>query len=256
MATQDTILVPFLWGPLIFSVYFWGQRSLPITFSWLARRPCVYQYELNVNKSYRLSSHAPGTVLSKTLSTSTEPLGIQLWINSPEAYSPLGVTATQQQPLNDYREQSPTQGRARTPWKSVSNLLLFYSHIAMGARRCSSSFFRQDNGCWESLNQFISERECRDSTQSLSDAKDLVSSAVLDAHIQKQNYSPPWEVYPLHFNLAMSSIIDELDDQSFRGPVKFLRLYATLRGNVHVFLGRRPLDYTLFSKGSMTVRVY
>lgn len=116
----------------------------------------------------------------------------------------------------------------------------------MGGRRCSSSFFRQDNRCWESLFQFISERECRDSTQNLSDAKDLVSSSdVLGAHIQKQSYSPPWEVYYVRFNLAMSFIIDELDDQSFRGPVKFLKLYATLRGNVHVFLGRRSLDYTV-----------
>ena len=84
----------------------------------------------------------------------------------------------------------------------------------------------------------------------------MSSSPVLGAHIQKQSYSPPWEVYKVHFNSAISLIIDELDDQSFRGSVKFLKLYSTLRGNVHVFLGRRSLDYTLSSKGSVTLRVY
>lgn len=52
-------------------------------------------------------------------------------------------------------------------------------------------------------------------TQNLSDAKDLVSSSpVLGAHIQKQSYSPLWEVYSIHFNLAISLIIDELDNQA------------------------------------------
>lgn len=90
--------------------------------------------------------------------------------------------------------------------------------------------------------QYLSEGECWDLTQDLSNAKDLVCSyPVFNAYIQKQNSSPLLEVHIFCKLTSAASLLYVLETRRFLllKPAKLLKLFANLRKYLY-FLGEGP----------------
>lgn len=89
--------------------------------------------------------------------------------------------------------------------------------------------------------QYLSEGECWDLTQDLSNTKDLVCSyPVFNAYIQKQN-SPLLEVHIFCKLTSAALLLYVLENQRFLllKPVKLLKLFANFRKYLY-FLGEGP----------------